>query len=128
MHSGAWSGRPRESAKVGAIAIKQYAWWMMVNHQPGHSWRGRCYDISDSEQYYRGAINVPAATKSAVDATWGISLRKSGRFFRTGWSGGHIDDGWHLGEDSVREAANRGWGYLRILRRYLSPHLAIVSR
>jgi peptidoglycan hydrolase-like amidase len=125
MASGAWSGRVRESAKVGAIAIKQYAWWMIINHQPGHSWRGKCYDITDSEQYYKG-VNVPEKTRYAVDKTWGISLRKSGRFFRTGWSGGYYDDGWHLGEDSVRQKALAGWNYYRILHRYLSPNLQIV--
>ncbi len=44
--------------------------------------------------------------KAAVQATWAVSLRKSGRFFRTGWTGGgshcgSADDGWHLSENAI---------------------------
>ena len=120
MASGAWPNRPRESAKVGAIAIKQYAWWMILNHQPGHSWHGQCYDITDSEQYLKD-VHVPVRTASAVSVTWGVSLRKGGRFFRTGWSGGLQYDHWHLGEDATRKAAQWGWGWRRIIHTFLSP-------
>src|SRR5689334_1956630 len=43
MNGGAWPAhKPIESLKVGAIAIKQYAWWHVLHHQRGYRWRGRC--------------------------------------------------------------------------------------
>ena len=132
MASGAWPAHlPRESLKVGAIAIKQYAWWYVLHHQSGYRLRGQCYDIKDGDQYYRGGVRVGSRIKAAVDATWTVSLRKSGRFFRTGWSGGGGDcgsryDGWHLPENGVTACARDGWGWRRILRHYLDPKLRLV--
>jgi hypothetical protein len=122
MNGGAWPAhKPLESLKVGAIAIKQYAWWHVLHHQPGYTWRGRCYDIRDGDQLYRAPFRSHSRVWRAIDATWSVSLRKRGRFFRTGWSGGRIDDGWHLGEDTVTRLARHGWGYRRIIRRLLAP-------
>jgi peptidoglycan hydrolase-like amidase len=133
MASGAWPGyKPMESLKVGAIAIKQYAWWYVLNHQRGYSLHGHCYDIRDGDQYYRGHARANSRIKAAVAATWGVSLRKSGRFFRTGWSGGgrgcgSLYDGWHLSENGVTACARHGWSWRRIVLRYLDPKLRIVS-
>lgn len=122
MNGGAWpAGKPMESLKVGAIAIKQYAWWMVMHHQRGYSWRGACYDVRDGDQLYRAPFRSHSRTWAAIDATWSVSLRKRGRFFRTGWSGGRIDDGWHLGEDTVTDLARRGWKWRRIVNRLLRP-------
>jgi len=132
MASGAWpAGLPRESLKVGAIAIKQYAWWHVLNHQSGYRLRGTCYDIRDGDQYYKGSVHIHSRIKAAVDATWDVSLRKSGRFFRTGWSGGGRGcgssyDGWHLPENATTACARKGWGWKRILHRYLDPKLRLV--
>ena len=133
MASGAWPGsRPLESLKVGAIAIKQYAWWYVLNHQRGYDLHGHCYDIRDGDQYYRGNARPNARIKEAVQATWAVSLRKSGRFFRTGWTGGgshcgSADDGWHLSENAITRCAQRGWTWRRIVVHYLDPNLRIVA-
>lgn len=122
MNGGAWPAyKPMESLKVGAIAIKQYAWWHVLHHQRGYSFRGVCYDIRDGDQLYRQPFRAHSKTWVAIDATWGVSLRKRGRFFRTGWSGGRIDDGWHLGEDTVTALARRGWKWRRIVTQLLRP-------
>ncbi len=125
MNSGAWPAHPRASGIVGAIAVKQYAWWMVLHHQPGYSWKGRCYDIRDGDQYLRPAVrpwDIPnRATRSVVDASWPVSLRKRQRLFRTGWSGERCRDGWHLCEDSVTALARRGWGWRRIIHWALDP-------
>ena len=125
MRSGAWPNRVWASAKVGAVAIKQWAWWMILNHQPGYSWRGRCYDVRDSDQYLRPEVRpwtyLSPRTARAVRETWGISLRKQGRFFRTGWTGGECRDGWRLCEDTTRRLALRGWGMRHIIRHLLEP-------
>lgn len=122
MNGGAWPAhKPMESLKVGAIAIKQYAWWHVLHHQRGYSWRGQCYDIRDGDQLYRQPFRSHSRVWAAIDATWSVSLRKRGRFFRTGWSGGRIHDGWHLGEDTVTALARRGWRWHRIVRYLLAP-------
>ena len=134
MASGAWPGyKPTESLKVGAIAIKQYAWWYVLNHQPGYRLHGHCYDIRDGDQYFRGNARANSKIKAAVAATWSVSLRKSGRFFRPGWSGGGSGcgssyDGWHLAENAVTACARRGWSWRHIVVRYLDPRLRIVLR
>lgn len=122
--SGAWPAyKPIESLKVGVIAIKQYAWWQILH--TCRSFRGKTFAITDSEQFisrgYRPGVRVHSRIRKAIDATWLVSVRKNGRFIRTGWSGGHIDDGWHLGEATVTDAARRGWLWRRIIRRYLKP-------
>ena len=127
MAAGAWpAGKPTESLKVGAIAIKQYAWWHVLHHQPGYHLRGHCYDIRDSDQLYRRPFLVHSRIRDAVDATWDVRLLKHHRFIRTGWSGfgggcARLTDGWHLLEDGVSACARRGWTWQRIVRRYLAP-------
>lgn len=133
MASGAWPSRlPRESLRVGAVAIKQYAWWYVLNHQSGYRFHGVCYDIRDGDQYYKSNVKVSSRIRAAVADTWGVSLRKGGRFFRSGWSGGgggcgSLYDGWHLPENGVSACAKRGWAWKRILQRYLDPRLRFVE-
>jgi hypothetical protein len=130
MASGAWPNRVWESAKVGAIAIHGYALWEAV--RTCRTWRGQRYDVTDGEQYLRADMHpgshLPVRTLRAVRTVWSVTLEKDGHHFRPGWSGGWVDDGWHLGEDSVREAALQGLGWRAILRRFLSPHLRIIER
>ncbi len=129
MASGAWPSRVWESAKVGALVIRQYATWMALH--TCRAWKGRRYDISDSEQYLRAAMrpsgHLPARTLRVVRLMRGATVVKNGRHIRTGWSGGEQYDHWHLGEDATRHAAERGWGWRRIIRTFLAP-VTIVER
>jgi len=127
MASGAWPAyKPMESLNDGAIVVKQYAWYEALRgHRTG--W-GQCFDIRDGGwgQYYRSDVTVHSRIRRAVRATWPISLRKNGRFFRTGWRGyggrcGQVVNGWHLFEDGVTDCARRGMGWRHILRVYLDP-------
>lgn len=136
MASGAWPNRVRESAKVGAVMIRQWGWWMVIHHQRGYSFRGRCYDIRDGDQYLRPEVrpgsHIPVKTMRAVHATRHVSLHKNGKFLRLGWSGGggscHRGDGYHVGEDAVRSCAeHHGMGWRAILRLMLSPNLRIAT-
>lgn len=123
MASGAWPNRVWESAKVGALAIRQYATWTVLH--TCRTWKGHRYDISDSEQYLRPSVRprslLPVRTLRAVRLMAGVSLTKHGRHIRTGWSGGTCSDGWHLCEDTVRGLAQRGLGWRGIVRRLLVP-------
>ncbi len=122
MNAGAWPARkPIESLKVGAIAIKQYAWWHVLHHQRGYVWRGRCYDIRDGDQLYRPPFISHTKTWYAIETTWPVQLRKGGRLFRTGWRGNSGRDGWHLYEDTITRLAKRGWSWRRIVHQQLDP-------
>jgi hypothetical protein len=125
MESGAWPRRPRQSGIVGAIAVKQYAWWMVLHHQPGYSWHGQCYDISAGDQYLERSVRpgdqLNRRTVDVVRASWRMRLLKGHRLFRTGWSGGSCRDGWHLCEDSITARARRGWGWHRLIDWALDP-------
>ena len=128
--SGAWpAGKPMESLEAGVIAIKQYSWWMA--HHRCRSFRGRAYAITDSEQFLargmRPGHRGHSRTRAAIDATWAVSLRKRGRLFRTGWSGGRGIDGWHLHEGTVTRLARRGWTWRRIVRHVLRPVTIVVA-
>ncbi len=127
MESGAWPRRPRASGIAGAIAIKQYAWWMVLHHTRGYSWHGRCYDIRDGDQYLRKGVRptdpLSRRTRSVIRVSWHIRLLKghSHRFFRTGWTGGSCRDRWHLCEDSISARARQGWSWHRLLHWALDP-------
>jgi peptidoglycan hydrolase-like amidase len=127
MASGAWPAyKPMESLKVGAIAIKQYAWYLILHHQRGYSLRGQCYDIRDGDQLYRPPFQVHSRILKAVNATWDVRLIKNDRFIRTGWSGSggrcaQFTDGWHLPEDGISACAREGWSWRRIVRKYMAP-------
>jgi hypothetical protein len=123
MASGAWPNRVWESAKVGAIAIRQYTLWTAIH--TCRTWEGHRYDIADTEQYLRPGMgphsHLPVRTLRAVRTMRSVTLTKHGHRWRTGWSGGSCDDGFHACEDSVRAMAERGYGWRSIVRHYLSP-------
>jgi peptidoglycan hydrolase-like amidase len=127
MASGAWPAhKPMESLKVGAIAIKQYAWWHILHHERGYELRGECYDIRDGDQLYRQPFHLHSRIREAVDETWNVRLIKNRRLIRTGWTGdggrcAQVTDGWHLLEDGVTACAKQGWRWRRIVRKYLAP-------
>ncbi len=138
MASGEWPGRLRKATlAAGAVATKQYAWYYTLkgNHRPGYVRNGKCYDVRDdtSDQLYRPERATPTSKqKAAIDRTWGLTLRKNGRFFLTGYRMGASQrcaadaNGWKLYERSVEACARKGWSYQRILKTYLSPHLHLV--
>jgi hypothetical protein len=137
MASGEWPGRLRMATlEAGALATKQYAWYHALkgNHRAGYSRSGRCYDVRDDtvDQLYKHYATPDARQTKAVDKTWGLSLRKNGNFFLTGYRAGSSSscaadaNGWKLFATSVEACAAQGWSYQRILRAYLSPNLRFV--
>lgn len=136
MASGAWPAhKPMESLKAGATVIMQRARWLVAHPQRGYVWHGRRYDIhdgsvrkglrgtgADSGQFYRSDVRVHSRIKRAVEAVWGTSLYKQGRFIKPGWTGeARQPNGWRLPEDSVTRLARRGWTWIRILHHFLDP-------
>ncbi|WP_170026410.1 SpoIID/LytB domain-containing protein [Actinomadura oligospora] len=111
-----------ESLKAGAMAVKSYAWWWAL-----HSTRkinGQCFDVYDntnSQVYVPGSAT--ARTNSAVDATWGHRMTRSGKIFMAQYCStttacGAWRDGEWMSQYGSRDKANAGWSYTRILKAY----------
>ncbi len=97
------AGAPVAALRVGAVAVKQFAWYYAIYWRGGRDAAGRCYDVRDSsiDQVYDPSRRVAASHLAAVAATWRVSLRKGERFFLTGYRpgtgvcGANLD-GWKL--------------------------------
>ncbi|HVM29455.1 MAG TPA: fibronectin type III domain-containing protein [Candidatus Limnocylindrales bacterium] len=131
-----WNIRPAAALEAAAVAVKQYAWYYAL----AGNWRksyvnanGKCYDVKDTtaDQIYRHDVIVAARIWDAVDATWPISVRKSGNFFLTTYRAGQdvrcgADAiGTRLFAKSVIDCANRGMSRAEIQHVYYSPGLTI---
>jgi hypothetical protein len=138
MASGEWPSRLHMvTLEAGAVATKQYAWYyaMRGHHRPHYRYNGRCYDVRDdtADQLFRPERARPSGRQTrAIDATWGLTLRKYGRFFLTGYRAGVVGscaadaNGWKLYAMSVEACARQGWSRERIQRTYLGPRLSFV--
>ena len=136
MASGEWPSRLRRATlEAGAVVTKQYAWYyaMKGHHRPGFQSNGRCFDVRDDvqDQLFRPEKARPTAKQQrAVETTWGLALRKRGRFFLTGYRAGASAacaadaNGWKLYAQSVEACATKGWSHQRILKAYLGPKLS----
>ncbi len=129
-----WGPRtPPAALRAGAIAAKQYGWYYARVWRGGTA-RGGCYDVRDttSDQVYNPAKTVYPAARAAVAATWGVSLRKTGRFFATGYRPGVGKctaqiDGWHLYQTDASACVRRyGDSTERILRRFYTG-LSVIT-
>jgi hypothetical protein len=136
MASGEWpTWMSRAALAVGAVAVKQYAWYYTLRGHHRDWYRtasGACYDVRDdvTDQLFRPRRSGPTPKQlRAIEATWRLTVRKKGRFFLTGYRAGNRvrcardADGWHLFQASVENCAQRGWSRERIQRAYYSPYL-----
>ena len=123
--------------EAGAVAVKQYAWFHAMAGSGQRITRdGRCYDVRDGtgDQLYKpNKSRIRADHYTALDATWSVSLRKSGNFFMTGYRRGNKANcgrdatGWKLFARSATRCAARGDSWREILRIYYGPGLAFVG-
>ncbi len=138
MASGEWPSHFHQATlEAGAVATKQYAWYytMRGHHRPFYRSSDGCYDVRDDtdDQLYRPESARPTARQwRAIDATWGLTLRKFGRFFLTGYRAGVTSgcaadaNGWKLYSRSVQACARQGWSRQDIQEAYLGPNLSFV--
>jgi hypothetical protein len=119
---------PAAALRIGAVAVKQYAWYFTMYWRGGRDAAGRCYDVVDSsrDQLYDPGRRPSAAQLAAIEATWDVSLRKGERFFMTGYRPGtgsclaHVD-GWRLYQrDAVDCVRRHGDTAETLARRFFS--------
>lgn len=139
MASGEWPYYlPQAVLEVGATATKQYAWYYTLegNHR---SWYrtadGVCYDVKDTtdDQLFRPErADVKQKQLDAVEATWGLTLRKNGRFFLTGYRAGVEAEcgadanGWKIYAKSAVDCAEKGMDRQAIQELYLKPRIEFL--
>lgn len=132
------SSYPTAALQVGAIAVKQYAWYYVVH--PRNSYvtdAGDCYHVRDDsrDQIYDPARTPAASQVAAVAATWTITLRKGRTFFLSGYGPGTADvcgadlasTRTRLAQRGVRACARDGLDRDAILHVYLDPGLLIAD-
>jgi Stage II sporulation protein/Peptidase inhibitor family I36 len=118
------SSWPMESLKSGAMAVKSFGWYWAL-HSTHKTSSGKCYDVSDTtaSQVYKPGSAV-ARTNSAVDATWGTRMTRSGNILQahycattTACGSSWVKGNW-LSQTGSRDQARAGKGYATILRYY----------
>lgn len=130
---------PPAAMEAGAVAVKQYAWYHALagHHRRGfRTASGRCFDVVDStrDQLYKPELvgRAHARIWRAVDATWGLSVRKNGKFFMTGYRRGTVNrcgasaDGRRLFARGVIACARQGKSRQSIQRRYYGANARFV--
>ena len=130
-----WPGYwPAETLKAGAVAVKQYGWYWTMHYRGKTDKAGNCYDVVDywADQVYQPEKYTPIASqRSAVAATWSITLRKT-TFFATGyWAGESVGcgtnaDGIRMYQWSAYDCGRKGYAMEWILRRYY-PKIKVVD-
>ena len=128
------AGNPAEALKAGAVAVKEYAWYYAMFWRGKSAADGSCYDVSDSsvDQVYSPETRVPAASiKAAVDASWGMTVRRNTGLFVTHYQAGANvacganADGGHLYQVSAAHCAQDGMTADQILQTYYGPGVEI---
>ena len=126
---------PQAVIQAGAVAVKQYAWYHALG-KGRVSRRGQCYDVTDGtgDQLYKpGKARIRPDHYTALNTTWGVRLMKQGSLFMTGYRSGnkgvcgHDATGWKLYARSATRCAERGDGFLTILRIYYGPVAVVTS-
>lgn len=135
--------KPASFMRVGAITVKQYAWYYAGHWRGGKTADGTCYDVRDStaDQIYKPETNIPTpANYKAMRETWHISLRKwvvdknNSRLFLTGYRSGKQkpcgadSTGWKIFQKSLRDCGVKGLGLEETLREYYEPMLLVDTR
>jgi hypothetical protein len=127
------SWMPVAALEAGATAVKQYGWYYALTGRHRSSYvtaDGKCFDVRDSttDQLYKPEqVSVTSKIWRAVDATLGLSVRKAGKLFLTGYRAGTSGvcasdaDGWRLFAKSVIACAEQGWTREQIQRAYYAP-------
>jgi len=133
---------PRHTLRAGALAVKQYGWYYVVNYRGWLAPDGSCFHVMDTsmDQVYWPELRVPDMRHfGAMVASWRISLRKprtaggTSRLILSSYrqgdnvSCGSDRDGLKIFQRSARDCGWRGLTAQHILRTYYGPVLEFVD-
>lgn len=84
----------RSSLRAGALIVRNYAWYQVLNWRRGVNADGECYDIRDDvrDQVYDPTKPVYARAAAAVDWTWDRLLHRNGAVFPTYYNAGVVGE------------------------------------
>lgn len=130
---------PPAVLQTGATAVKQYGWYYAMKGHHRSNYRtasGVCYDVRNdtNDQLFHSVAHPTQKQLTAVDATWGLTLRKGSRFFLTGYRAGVASkcaadaDGWRIYAKSMVDCASKGWTRQQIQQRYYAPRISFIWR
>jgi peptidoglycan hydrolase-like amidase len=126
----------RKSLRAGALIVRNYAWYQVLNWRGGVNADGECYDVRDDvrDQVYDPDRPVYRSVSDAVDSIWDRLLLKRGSIFPTYYNAGSP------GEDCGTNADGRKayqWGTqscgldgvtaARILKTYYYPGVRVTA-
>src|SRR5688572_28791821 len=116
-----------ESIRSGAMAVKNYAWYQVLNWRGYVNAAGACFHVFDStrDQHYDPTRPTYASMAAAVDATWGTLALKNGRIFATYYNAGSVNEpcgananGWQMFQWGTQACGLAGKSAAQILAVY----------
>ena len=126
----------RRSLRAGALIVRNYAWYQVLNWRGGVNADGECYDVRDDarDQVYDPDRPIYRSVADAVDSIWDRLVLKRGAIFPAYYDAGTP------GEDCGANATGRKayqWGTQscglegmnvgRILRTYYYPGVRVTD-
>jgi peptidoglycan hydrolase-like amidase len=126
----------RRSLRAGALIVRNYAWYQVLNWRGGVSADGECYDIRDDvrDQVYDPDRPVYRTVSDAVASIWDRLLLKRGAIFPTYYNAGTPgeDCGANANGTKAYQWGTQSCGLdgvtaARILKTYYYPGVRIIA-
>ncbi len=141
------SGAPYAALQAGAEAVRDYAWYFVVNGSKGTAANvNPCsFDVDDTTAYqdFQPSGPAPANTNDAVTSTSGIVFSRDGRIPQTSYcsnfltgcgadsppdSCGELANGGSMSQIGSDACAYDGYSWQRILSAYYYPGYALTKQ
>jgi hypothetical protein len=125
-----------ESLRSGALAVKNYAWYWVLNWRGFTNSAGQCFDVRDStlDQHYDPSRPTFASMAAAVDATWSTLALKNGRIFPTYYNAGGVNEpcgagknGWRMYQWGTQACGLAGLSTAQIMTTYYYPGVTVSA-
>jgi hypothetical protein len=126
-----WTQR---SLRAGALIVRNYAWYQVLNWRGGVNDAGECYDIRDDvrDQVFDPSKPIHRPVRRAVNVMWSRLVHRNGAIFPTFYGAGAVDEA--CGENANGTRAWQ-WGTLacglaghtpgKIVRTYFYPGVRV---
>jgi peptidoglycan hydrolase-like amidase len=126
----------RKSLRAGALIVRNYAWYQVLNWRGGANSDGECYDVRDDvrDQVYDPDRPVYRKVSDAVDSIWDRLLLKRGAIFPTYYNAGtpgedcgENADGRKAYQWGTQSCGLEGMTASRILKTYYYPGVRVTA-